>query len=88
MMIVTLIFTWHMAIILITMMGLGMLIWYRIKSSSNSLPMYQIVDTNEPESIYEGNEGTTHNFTNGHAMFAKSDSSINRILDSDSEGDA
>lgn len=87
-MIITMIFTWHMVAILIMMLGVGSFMWLRILNSSNaSLPMYQMVDTNDlPSSkeIYEGNGSSKHKFTNGHLPFDKS-ASIQHILDSDSE---
>lgn len=79
-----------MAAIFIFMLGIGTLMWIKVKNSSSPLPMYQMVDTNEPVSsskeIYDGSLPVIqpHNFTNGHVQFDKSDS-LHPILDSDSD---
>ncbi|CAL8071710.1 unnamed protein product [Orchesella dallaii] len=78
MMIVTLIFTWHMAAAFATMFGMGTLIWLRVQNLPGSTSMYQMVDTNEPQTPEKC-------YKNGHTPYDKSTSSINQILDSESE---
>lgn len=78
-MIVTLIFAWHIAAALATMFGMGILIWLRVQNLPGSTAMYQMVDTNEP--LHTPEKG----YKNGHIPYDKSSSSINQILDSESE---
>lgn len=87
-MIVTLIFAWHIAAAFATMFGMGILIWLRVQNLPGSTTMYQMVDTNEPphtpEKTYK-NGHLHHNNHHPHPSYNKSSSSINQILDSESE---
>ncbi len=85
MMIVTLIFAWHIAAAFATMFGMGILIWLRVQNLPGSTAMYQMVDTNEPPQTPEKTYKNGHLHNNHHTSYNKSSSSINQILDSESE---
>jgi len=95
MMIVTIIFTWHIAAVFATMVGIGTLVWLRVQRSAGSLPMYQMVDTNEPlvtdkNSLEDSHaNGKKRIFANGHVPYEKpSNAVIQQMLESDSEVEA
>ena len=78
MMMVTVIFTWHMAALMGTMAGIGALIYIRVQNLQESYASYQLVETKENLSYKK--EGQL----NGHVNNL-SNASIHQILDSDSE---
>jgi hypothetical protein len=95
MMIVTLIFTWHVAAIFLTMVGVGALVRFKVQKSAGLLPMYQMVDTNEPlvraKDSFDDNhvQHKKKSITNGHISYENSNkSSFQQMLESDSEAEA
>lgn len=72
MMLVTLIFTWHMACLVVLVSLVAFLVWGRVQTLEGPGPVYQLVETH-------GGEDEVKVVTNGHAK------SLHRILDSESE---
>lgn len=84
MMIVTLIFAWHIAAAFATMFGMGILIWLRVQNLPVSTTMYQMVNTNEPPHTPEKCYTNGHLLHNNHSS-NKSCSATAQLLDTDSE---
>ncbi|CAG7718570.1 unnamed protein product [Allacma fusca] len=78
MMVITLIFTWHVAALLATMTGLGIIIYLRVKSLKDSLSSYQLVETKE--SLLDDEGQVTLN-----GRINSSSPRVHQIIDSDSE---
>jgi len=73
MMLVTLIYAWNLAALLVLVCIVGFLVWARVENLEGPGPAYQLVDRG-------GEEGETKIVvTNGHAK------NLHRILDSESE---
>jgi hypothetical protein len=78
MMVITLIFTWHLAALLATMTGIGMIIYARVQNLQETLSSYQLVETKE--ALLEDEHPPQ---LNGRINSAKT--RVHPILDSDSE---
>jgi hypothetical protein len=82
MMLVTLIYAWHIAALLTFQSLLGFLVWVRVQSLEGPGPAYQLVET-RPETE-GGRKENGFSKTNGHVPLGYPDR-LQHLIDSESE---
>lgn len=87
MMVVTLMFTWHMAALVALMGTLGVLIYIRVQNVQGPGPAYQMVETQEDGLIEKETLSTRYPYghTNGHLKSQNGSIPVHHLLDSESE---